>query len=86
MGDVSLEMGTLASAANVHFFHVNDQEALRTSLRAIELSAQVNTPRTELAARYISVFALVGTGNLQDADRHATAMLDLAERIRDETG
>ncbi len=81
--DVSLEMGTLANAANVHYFHGNEQEALRTSLRAIDLSAQVNDPRTELAARYIAVLGLLGRGNLQDAARHATAMLDLAEKIRD---
>ena len=82
-GDVSLEMRALANAANVHYFHARQQEALRTSLRAIELSDQLNDPRTELAARYIAVLALRVTGNLQDAARHASAMLNLAERIRD---
>ena len=39
----------LAIAASVHYFHARKQEALRTSLRAIELAAEVNDPRTELS-------------------------------------
>jgi len=82
-GDVSLEMGTLAHAASVHFFHARLQEALRTSLRAIELSRQVDDPRNELAARYIAVLTLSNMGGLQDDARHASTMRNLAERIRD---
>ena len=82
-GDVSLEMGALANSANVHFFHARQQEALQTSLRAIVLSHQMDDPKTEVAARYVAVVALRRTGNLQDAARHASAMRDLSEKIRD---
>lgn len=82
-GDVSLEMEALANSANVHFFHARYQEALRSSLRAIDLSPQVDDPRSELAARYVAVLTIQETGDLRDAAHHASAMLDLAERIRD---
>ena len=76
-------MEALANAANVHYFHMRHQEALRTSLRAVELSAQVDDPRNELAARYVAVLVLRETGDLQDAAHHASAMMELAEKLRD---
>jgi len=82
-GDLSLEMAALANAANVHYFHARQHEALQSSLRAIELSARVDDPRTELAGRYIAILVLRETGSLQDAAQHASAMLVLAEGIRD---
>ena len=81
--DVSLEIGVLADAATVHFFHAHRPEALQASLRAIGLSAQADEPRAQLAARYIAVLTQVAMGDLQDASENASAMLPVAEKVRD---
>ena len=44
----------------------------------------MDDPRNELAARYVAVLVLRETGDLQDAAHHASAMMELAEKLRDQ--
>jgi DNA-binding CsgD family transcriptional regulator/tetratricopeptide (TPR) repeat protein len=83
-GDVSLEMRTLSTAANVHFFHAQGQAALQASLRAIELSGYVDDPRSELIAHYTAFFCLLRSGQTLGAARHASTMVELGERVGDD--
>ena len=81
--DVALEMRTLADAGRVGNRHRRPQEALAKCLEALELASRVDDPRTELEAHYGAVTALTEMGGLEGMPRHASAMLPLAERLRD---
>ena len=82
-GDVSLELRTLANAANVDYFHLRFQEALEKSLRAIELARRADDPRAEVSAHYIAAMAMGTMGELEEARHHGASMLAGAERLRD---
>jgi tetratricopeptide (TPR) repeat protein len=79
--DPALEMRTLANAANVHFYHLRPQEVLEKGLRAIELARHANDPRTEVLVRSHMVRTLDLMGDYEGAERHAGAMLAVAERL-----
>jgi ATP/maltotriose-dependent transcriptional regulator MalT len=76
-------MRTLADAARVDYQHRRFQESLEKSLRAIELSHRADDPRAELAAHYSGFVALTYMGDSEGAERHAAALLALAEKLRD---
>lgn len=78
-----LEMQTLAESCIVNSAYLHWQDALDSCLKAIELSSNVDDPTSEMAARYWSAFVLVHMGNLEEAHRHASVILPLAERLRD---
>ena len=81
--DTILEMGTLANAARIDRVFNDYGEALRKSLRANSMARKHNDPLLEVAARYEATLALRYTGELEQARRHAEAMLEKAERLRD---
>ena len=81
--DPALEMRTLAEAARVDRFDLQYQESLSKSRRAIELLGRFDDPAVEAAARYEASLVLFVIGDLEEAQRHATAMLAVAERLRD---
>jgi ATP/maltotriose-dependent transcriptional regulator MalT len=82
-GDVALEMRTLGYAGRVGNMHFLWQEGLVKSLEALELASRVDDPRTELDAHHVAIMALAAMGGLEEIPRHASAMLPLAERMRD---
>ena len=82
-GDVALEVRTLANATQVNLHHGRSQETIETGLRAIELASRIDDPRQEATARYYTSFALAQIGDLEGARRHSTALLALAQRLRD---
>ena len=82
-GNLGLEMKTLASATRVDFHHNSFQKCIEEGLQAIELAHQVDDLRAEIDARYYTSAALTfQSGDLAGASSHATAMLALAERLR----
>ncbi|MFQ6026079.1 MAG: LuxR C-terminal-related transcriptional regulator, partial [Dehalococcoidia bacterium] len=81
--NTSLEAVTLANAAQVDYQYSRREESVAKSERAIELARQIDAPRTELAARYWAVLSLTRLGDLGKLRRHATAILPLAEQLRD---
>lgn len=81
--DAGLEMRTRAEAARVDRYQRRFQASLRQSLRAIELARHVDDRHTEVAVRYEASLALEALGDPEAARQHATAMLALAQRLRD---
>jgi len=76
-------MRTVANAAMVDQFHGHFQDAVNKGLTAVALAQQVDDPRTEALARMAAVFGLGNLGNHQEMALHASALLELAERLRD---
>jgi tetratricopeptide (TPR) repeat protein len=83
LGDAALEMRTLAWSARVDRFHLNFNGCLQKSYRVIELARRVNEPLAELQARRLAANVLTYRGDLAAAGSHASAMLELAERLGD---
>ncbi len=82
-GDVALEMQILADAANVDMLHSRYQESLEKGMRAIELAHHVDDPRAEALARYTTVLVQLALGDLARMRLQASALLTIAERLRD---
>ncbi len=82
-GDAGLQLRTLTNACYVDTFHMRWKEGLERGLKAIELGGQVDDLASTNMARHYTARMLLDTGNLREARVHATASLDLAERLRD---
>jgi len=54
-GDETLEMRTLAGAADLAYMHLRHEESLEWSLSAIELAKRIDDPRAEVTARFFAV-------------------------------
>ena len=85
-GDMSLEARIQAASANVDFFHLRPRESLTKSRRAIQLAYQIGDPVIEMRAELDAARAAEGLNeDLDDIRRHATATLELGEKVRDRT-
>ncbi|MFQ6026271.1 MAG: AAA family ATPase, partial [Dehalococcoidia bacterium] len=83
-GDLGLEMKALASATRVDFHNNSFQKCIEEGLRAIELAHHVDDLRAELDARYYTSVALIlHNGDYAGASSQGTAILSLAEQLRD---
>jgi tetratricopeptide (TPR) repeat protein len=82
-GDAPLERRTLANAAWVDVWHFHPQECLEKGLRSIELARQAGDDQTEINARRSIVWALMGSGEREQARVHTAEELTLAQRLRD---
>jgi tetratricopeptide (TPR) repeat protein len=81
-GDVALELRALADAAETTGTLNRFQEALEKALRATELAASGDDPRSEMLAHYWSAVVLMSIGQPNEAERHAVAAVAAAERLR----
>ena len=81
--DAALQMSTLTHAARVDLDHLRWQESLEKSLRAVGLADRADDPHCEVAAHFWAALALMGIRDLEAVRPHATAMLAVAERLRD---
>ena len=79
--DTTLEMATMAQAAQVERFHLHPREGLDKSVRAVELASLANDPFSEILARGVATGCAIVLGDLDGARDHATAMLSLEERL-----
>ena len=82
-GDVELEMRTLAYSSTVDYWHLRWQGTVTKGLRVIDLARQAADQLSEVSARFWVGIALLGIGEPQAAQPHATAMLSAAESLRD---
>ena len=81
--DITLEMQTLAGFAIMAQIHLQREEGLEHSLRAIDLAQQANDIHAEVEAR-ISAFGFhYDLGEPQESHRHVSAALAVAERLRE---
>jgi len=81
-GDLALEMWTLARAGRLDHYYLRPQECVLKDGQAAELNRSVDDPYVEIYARICVVLALIITGDAQEAQSNAEAMLTMAERTR----
>ena len=81
-GDETLELRTLAGAAELAYMNIREEESLQWSLSAIELARRIDDPRSEVVAHFYAVGANYTQGNLEEAVRHATEVLPVAEKLQ----
>jgi tetratricopeptide (TPR) repeat protein len=81
-GDVALELRSLADAAETLGYRHRYQEALEKALRATELAASADDPRSEMLAHYWAALMLVSMGDPVRAKGHAVSSVAAAERLR----
>ncbi len=82
-GDLALEMRVLADAGYAAWWHLNLPDAVEFTRRAVELSGQVDDPRTESRARFFLARATNTTGDESVARLNLPALLATAERLRE---
>ena len=82
VGDASLEMGTLAAAAGVDWFHLHWQEAMEKSTKAIELGKQLDEPVHQWVAHLWAVNSLTALGRTEEVRQRAEGILSVAESLR----
>jgi tetratricopeptide (TPR) repeat protein len=82
-GDESLELRTLASSADVDFFHLKLEQSLNTSLEVIELASRSGNTLVEANARLTAVRVLLTIGEWEEAQAQASALLELGEKLGD---
>ena len=80
--DAALELGALANAADVDFYHLRWPQVLERSEQAIELACRADDYQAEVWPRYLAAAALWVMGDSERMALHATAMLDRAEKLR----
>ena len=81
--DTALEMRILVAAGHIDAFHLRYQDCLEKDARAIELASQGEQLEEEAHARLEVASVLHHLGDLEGARRQASAMLEVAERLRD---
>jgi tetratricopeptide (TPR) repeat protein len=81
-GDPVLEVRTLAAASNVDFYHLRFQEGLEAARRAIALAGRLGDQQAAWLAHWNACIILTFTGEVGEAQQHAAAALELAERLR----
>ena len=82
MDDPSLEMGALAAAAGVDWFHLHWQEAMEKSAKAIEMGKQIDEPVHQWVAHLWAVNSLAALGRTEEVRQRAEAIVPVAERLR----
>ncbi len=81
--DAALERRSLANAAWVDVWHFRPQECLAKGLRAIDLAGRAGDDQAEINARRSIVWALMASGEREQARDHTVAAFALAEKLRD---
>ena len=76
-------MRTLSDASNVDMINGRLKESIEKTVRAIELTRQVDNPYAELLARYTAVSDYLLLGDPAVSRLHASAMRGPAEKLRD---
>ena len=80
--DSGLELRILSFACDVEAYHCLFEECVDTSMKGIELAAQVDDPRSELLVQFWAAALLIFWGAPEGAARHVSAALSAAERLR----
>jgi DNA-binding CsgD family transcriptional regulator/tetratricopeptide (TPR) repeat protein len=81
--DVSLEIRTLAAAADVDLFHLHLQDSVEKAEKAIELARELDDPQAGWLAHHAALKTLWVVGESRAAQQHGSASLGLAEKQRD---
>jgi len=79
--DQALEMRTLAAASDADFYRLRWSAVLERNVRVVELARRANDPHSEAWPHWLAAFSLLCLGRPEEAMAHATAMLQLAEKL-----
>ena len=79
--DEALEMRTLAAASDADFYRLKWSAVLEKNVRVVELAQRANDPHSEAWPHWLAAFSLLCLGRSEEAMAHATAMLQLAEKL-----
>jgi tetratricopeptide (TPR) repeat protein len=82
-GDLALELRTLAASANVDLFHLRLQGTLEKARQIIELADSTGNDQAAWSGHLDSARALDYIGELESVKQHASAALELAEKLHD---
>jgi len=80
--DSALELNTLLASANVDFFHVRTQQAVKKAEQAIRLASQIGDRQAAWGAHRDAARCLIMTGDSNGALQHASICLELSEKQR----
>ncbi|MCH8281267.1 MAG: protein kinase [Chloroflexi bacterium] len=81
-GDEALELRILADSAEARGYQNLFEESLDRAQTAIELTARVDDPRSEMLAHYWAALITFGSGQAEQGGLHARASLAAAQRLR----
>lgn len=81
-GDKALELQVLANIGHVEGDELKHEESLRLASEALMLAKEIDPLEGKGWAHYYSFHALFATGRLAEAEPHARAILDLAEKTK----
>ena len=81
-GSADLELRTLVDAAEVAFYHTQNQDLLTLSLRAVDLTSVVDDLRSEALANFYASISLEVRGEPGPATEYAEAGIVAAQRLR----
>lgn len=81
--DTAMEMRTLANGSIVDVYHLQYEEGLDKSLKAIGMASRVNAPQDEAVAHYSAANLNLMLGESDGSCLHAAASLVSAEKVRD---
>lgn len=81
--DAQLELQVLAQSISVDHFALRWHDALVKSRRVLELAGRVDELHWRAYASYRAAFALINTGQIEEANGQVQDNLAVAERLRD---
>jgi DNA-binding CsgD family transcriptional regulator/tetratricopeptide (TPR) repeat protein len=81
--DAGLELRVLAQAISVDHFALRWHDALEKSRRVLELAGRADELHSKAYASYRAAFALIHTGQIEEAHEQVQGTLAVAERLRD---
>ena len=81
-GSADLELRTLVDSAEVAFYHLQFQDCLTLSLRAVDLASVVSDPRGEALANFWASILHTVRGEPEQATHYADAGIIAAQRLR----
>jgi predicted ATPase len=82
-GDIGLEIQTLGNGAEADLNFMHWGQGLEKCLRAIDLAGQTEALQAQMLARFFASIILYVSGDLWRATQQTTALLALAEQLRD---
>ena len=83
--DPTLEIRVLADASHAAWWNLDLSDAIEFSRRGVELAGQIEEPRAESRVRSWLARTSVAVGDARAARQDLPALLETAERLRDQT-
>ena len=80
VNDSTLQVTVLSTMAGIHWLALQSQDALKYSLRAIELDRTIDSVHSDAGRHFWAALALVDLGDLESASTHAAIFLATEEQ------